>query len=67
MEKHDDPSAMTDARVRELMLEMGRDRPGFTLNPMKGTEGDFYRQHRADDIELLCREILSERAGRSAM
>jgi hypothetical protein len=52
---------MTDTRVKEIMWELGKARPDFTLNPMKGTPGDFYREHRADDIELLCREVIAER------
>ena len=52
---------MTDSRVRDLMYELGSDRPGFTLNPMKGTVGDFYRDNRAQDIHDLCEEILAER------
>ena len=61
MEVNDDPNAMTDDRAREIMLEMGSERPGFTLNSMKGTQGDFYRENRADDIELLCHELIAER------
>jgi len=57
---------MTDDRVRELMYELGADRPGFTLNPMKGTAGDFYRDNRAQDIHDLCEEILADR-GRPAI
>jgi len=52
---------MTDDRVRELMYELGANRPGFTLNPMKGTAGDFYRDNRAQDIHDLCEEILDDR------
>ena len=52
---------MTDARVKQIMLLLGEDRPGFTLNPMRGTAGTFYRENRADDIDLLCREIIADR------
>jgi hypothetical protein len=47
------------------MYELGGDRPGFTLNPMKGTVGDFYRNNRAQDIHDLCHEILAERQRRT--
>lgn len=52
---------MTDDRVRELMYELGASRQGFTLNPMKGTVGEFYRDNRAQDIHDLCEEILTDR------
>jgi hypothetical protein len=65
VQQHDDPAAMTDDRVRELMYELGGDRPGFTLNPMKGTAGDFYRDNRAQDIHDLCQEIIVERHRRA--
>ncbi len=52
---------MTDDRVRELMYELGAARAGFTLNPMKGTVGEFYRDNRAQDIHDLCEEILADR------
>lgn len=34
---------------------------GYDLNPMKGTQGDFYRDSRAEDLFSLTREILQER------
>lgn len=52
---------MSDDRVREIMLQLGSEREGFTLNAMKGTEGSFYRENRAEDIDNLCREILNDR------
>ncbi|HJQ00126.1 MAG TPA: hypothetical protein VJ851_00870 [Jatrophihabitans sp.] len=61
MAVNDDPEAMTDERARQIMLFMGKDRAGFTLNPMRGTAGTFYRDNRAEDIDLLCREIITER------
>ena len=55
---------MTDARARELMIELGtRQSASFTINPMKGVQGEYYRDTRADDIEELCRELISERCG----
>ena len=33
----------------------------FSLNPMSGIEGDFYRDNRKEDILYLCRELLKER------
>lgn len=53
---------MTDDRARELMYQLGEDHEGFTMNSMKGTVGDFYRENRAEDIHTLCLEILADRA-----
>jgi hypothetical protein len=62
VQENDDPSTMTDDRARELMYQLGEDHEGFTMNSMKGTVGDFYRENRAEDIHTLCLEILADRA-----
>ena len=54
---------LTDEDARAHLEFLGRYLKGkdFSLNPMSGIEGDFYRDNRKDDILLLCRELLSAR------
>jgi hypothetical protein len=62
VEENDDITTMTDARAVKLMYELGsKGRPDFTINPMKGTPGEYYRDRRAEDIEELCRELIAEK------
>lgn len=44
---------MTDDRCREEILARGHG-----LNPMKGIQGNFYRDHRQEDLKQLCLTIL---------
>jgi hypothetical protein len=62
VEDNDDIATMTDARAIELMYALGSEQSSdFTINPMKGTPGEYYRERRAEDIEELCRELIAEK------
>lgn len=43
------------------MLKLGKNRSGFTLNPMRGIVGEFYKENRKEDLIQICLEIIKER------
>ncbi len=62
VERHDDITSMTDRRAKEIMLMLGRAKSkGFSLNPLKGIPGSFYRENRAEDIEVVCRDLIGRK------
>jgi hypothetical protein len=55
------PVGVTDEEVGRMIVEAGSNRSGFTMNRMKGTPGEFYRDNRAEDIRSICLQLLKER------
>lgn len=53
---------LTNEQAKAVIREIAEDWiPGFTLNPISGVPGRFYRESRADDIDAVCLAILKER------
>jgi hypothetical protein len=54
---------MTDAKARGIVIRLGKAKKGesFTMNPMSGTKGNFYRTNREEDILSVCRELIQEK------
>ena len=50
---------MTNEKCQDMIIKLGKDR-GIGLNPVSGIPGDFYREHRAEDIRQVCLELLQE-------
>jgi hypothetical protein len=51
----------SDAEGKRLILEVGRLRHGeFSLNPMSGVPGSFFRGDRRADLKALTHQILDE-------
>jgi hypothetical protein len=46
----------TNEKVTQFIKDMG-----YSINPMKGVQGNFYRKNRCQDLKNLCREILYNR------
>jgi len=54
---------LSDGVAKRLILDVGRrSRPDFSLNPIHGVPGHFFRESRRQDIENVCLQILSQRA-----
>lgn len=49
-------NSMTDAKLKEIVQEMG-----FELCSTSGIEGVFYTTNRVQDIKVLCLEIINDR------
>jgi hypothetical protein len=53
---------MTNENAKMVISEIGRSQLGkFTLNPMSGIPGNFFRQNRVYDLQILCKKILEEK------
>ena len=60
--KLDKTQKRDNAWGKTLITEIGRTtNPGFTLNPVSGIPGAFFRDHRERDIVATCEHILQER------
>lgn len=53
---------LTDEVAKEIIIKEGKKYdPLFSLNPLKGVEGDFFRENRQEDLIVLCKKIIEER------
>jgi hypothetical protein len=53
----------TNESAKVFITAVGRGScPTFTLNPISGVPGNYFRDNRVDDIVTLCRQIIAERA-----
>lgn len=53
----------TNDSAKVFILKIGRRTcPTFTLNPVSGVPGAFFRDDRVNDIFRLCQHILAERS-----
>jgi len=43
----------TNEKIKQAILDLGYD-----LNPMKGIAGEFYTEHRYEDLIALAKELL---------
>jgi hypothetical protein len=60
--KFEDPATMTNETAKRLILALGRSiRHDFSLNPMSGIGGHFFRSHREADVSVICRLLVAER------
>jgi hypothetical protein len=53
----------TDENARKFLISIGKTLKGddFTLNPMKGVKGEFYKDNRKEDLLSLCEELIREK------
>jgi hypothetical protein len=57
-----DPAKMTNTLAKSVILDVGRSfRGGFSLNPLSGTPGRFFRSTRQSDVAVVCRVLVGER------
>lgn len=53
---------LTNEIAKPLIEEVGRSQLGkFSLNPLKGIKGDYFRENRIADLVEMCNLIISER------
>ena len=50
---------MTNEKCQEMILTLGFARD-IDLNPISGVPGNFYKEHRAEDIKQLVLELLEQ-------
>ena len=56
---------VTNEWAKTFITEVGkRTCPGFTLNPISGVPGEYYRHDRVNDIVRLCHYIINQRRER---
>jgi hypothetical protein len=61
--KHERPTCRNNSWGKSFITEVGQSsRRGFTLNPISGVPGNFFRNNREADIVKTCKIILAERA-----
>ncbi len=59
-----EPVAMTDELAKEIILRIGRRVcKNFSLNPLSGIRGQFFRERRQADVAVVCRLLIRERQG----
>jgi len=60
-----DPAEMTDKVAKRIILGIGRRwRMDFSLNPLSGTPGRFFRTTRQSDVAVVCRLLIDQRRAR---
>ena len=53
---------MNNELAKYFIREIGEQSfPGFSLNPISGIPGKVFRDHREQDIELVCRMLLESK------
>jgi hypothetical protein len=58
-----DQERFTNESAKAFIVKIGRHTsPTFTLNPVSGIPGTFFRDDRINDVISLCRYILAERS-----
>ena len=56
------PLPVDDRAAKEVILAEGRRKYGaFSLNPLSGTDGVFFRQNRYEDLRALVTYLVSQR------
>jgi hypothetical protein len=61
-----DRPKMTDSLAKSVILDVGRRLcKSFSLNPMSGTPGRFFRTTRRSDVAAVCRLLVGERRARA--
>ena len=57
------PQSFTNDSAKALITEIGRRTcPTFSLNPISGVPGSFFRDDRVNEILSVCQYILAERS-----
>jgi hypothetical protein len=55
-------TSLNNERAKSIIREVGAGAvPGFTLNPLRGIPGRFFRQHRIRDLRAICNHLLELR------
>lgn len=53
---------LTDTIAKRVILRIGNEKhDDFTLNPLRGIEGQYFREQRREDLKNMCEIILAER------